>query len=235
MRSPQQRESAQLTLSREVGYVRKPHGQRLRVALTFPNTYWVGMSNLGFQTVYRLFNAHPDIVCERVFLPPKQELAAQLAAGAPLVTLELQTPVNEFDVFAFSVSFEWDYVNVLTLLRLAGIPRYASERTQHDPLIVVGGAVTFVNPEPLALFADVIAAGEAEVLIPSLEKAFGETTGREELLHALAQERGFYIPSFYEPRYRDDGLLLEYVPVAGSGASVPVRKAALKVTDAQEP
>ena len=235
MKSWQQRERALETLSKETGYVRKPHGGRLRIALAFPNTYWVGMSNLGFQTVYRLFNAHPDIVCERVFLPPKQELAEQLAAGAPLVTLESQTPVNEFDVFAFSVSFEWDYVNVLTLLRLAGIPRYASERTQHDPLILVGGAVTFVNPEPLALFADVIAAGEAEVLIPSLEKAFGETTGRDALLRALARERGFYIPSFYEPRYREDGVLLEYVVAAGTDAPVPVRKAALKVTDAQDP
>jgi len=235
MKSWQQRERALETLSKETGYVRKPHGGRLRIALAFPNTYWVGMSNLGFQTVYRLFNAHPDIVCERVFLPPKQELAEQLAAGAPLVTLESQTPVNEFDVFAFSVSFEWDYVNVLTLLRLAGIPRYASERTQHDPLIVVGGAVTFVNPEPLALFADVIAAGEAEVLIPSLEKALGETTERDEVLRALARERGFYIPSFYEPRYREDGVLLEYVAAAGTDAPVPVRKAALKVTDAQDP
>jgi len=235
MKPWQQRERALEILSKEIGYVRKPHGGRLRIALAFPNTYWVGMSNLGFQTVYRLFNEHPDIVCERVFLPPKQELAAQLAAGAPLVTLESQTPVNEFDVFAFSVSFEWDYVNILTLLRLAGIPRYATERTAHDPLIMVGGAVTFVNPEPLALFADVIAAGEAEVLIPSLEKAFGETTGRDELLRALTKERGFYIPSFYEPRYRDDGVLVEYVAVAGSDAPVPVRKAALKVTDAQDP
>ena len=83
------------------------------------------MSNLGFQTVYRLFNAQPDIVCERVFLPPKQELADLLATGAPLLTLESQTPLNEFDVFAFSVSFEWDYVNLLTLLRLAGIKRWA--------------------------------------------------------------------------------------------------------------
>ena len=123
MKSWQQRERALDILSKEVGYIRKPHGGRLRIALAFPNTYWVGMSNLGFQTVYRLFNDQPDVVCERVFLPPKQELAAQLAAGTPLVTLESQTPVNEFDVFAFSVSFEWDYVNILTLLRLAGIPR----------------------------------------------------------------------------------------------------------------
>src|SRR5881394_3139733 len=105
-------------LSKEVGYVRKPHGGRLRVALAFPNTYYVGMSSLGFQTVYRLFNDLDDVVCERTFLPAKQELQAQLASGAPLVTLESQTPVSEFDVLALSVSFEWDYTNVVTLLRL---------------------------------------------------------------------------------------------------------------------
>lgn len=235
MKAWQQRERALDTLSRETGYVRKPHGGKLRVALAFPNTYWVGMSNLGFQTVYRLFNAQPDIVCERVFLPPKQELAAQLAAGAPLITLESQTPVRDFDVFAFSVSFEWDYVNVVTLLRLAGIKAWASERTEHDPLIVVGGAVTFVNPEPLAPFADVIAAGEAEVLIPSFERAFRATTSRAGLLNELTAERGFYIPSFYEPRYGDDGVLAAMEPVAGTNAPVPVRKAALKTTDALDP
>src|SRR3989454_12259101 len=106
MNSWEQRERAQLTLAKEVGYVKKPHGGRLRVALAFPNTYFVGMSNLGFQTVYRLFNAEDDIVCERFFLPPKTELAAQLESGAPIVTLESQTPVGDFDVIAFSVSFE---------------------------------------------------------------------------------------------------------------------------------
>ena len=235
MKSWQQRERALEILSKETGYVTKPHGGRLRIALAFPNTYWVGMSNLGFQTVYRLFNSQPDIVCERVFLPPKQELAALMASGAPLVTLESQTPVNEFDVFAFSVSFEWDYVNVLTLLRLAGIRRWAHERTVRDPLIVVGGAVTFVNPEPLAPFADVIAAGEAEVLIPSLERAFRESTGRDALLRSLAGERGFYIPSFYEPQYRADGVLERYVTMPGVDAPVPVRKAALKGSDALDP
>src|SRR6187455_2260730 len=99
---------ASSTLSKETGYIRKPHGGRLRVALAFPNTYWVGMSNLGFQTVYRLFNAQDDVVCERVFLPPKQELSELVASKAPLLTLESQTPVGEFDVVAFSVSFEWD-------------------------------------------------------------------------------------------------------------------------------
>src|SRR6476659_7831029 len=105
MSSWTQRERARETLSKEVGYVVKPHGDRLRVALAFPNTYWVGMSNLGLQTVYRLFNAEDDVVCERVFLPPKQELAELVASRAPLLALESQSPVGEFDVFAFSVSF----------------------------------------------------------------------------------------------------------------------------------
>src|SRR5580765_3315325 len=118
MSSWEQRERALSILSKETGYVKKPHGDRLRVALAFPNSYWVGMSNLGFQTVYKLFNAEPNIVCERFFLPPKQELAEMERVRAPLLTLESQTPVGEFDVIAFSVSFEWDYVNVLTLLRL---------------------------------------------------------------------------------------------------------------------
>src|SRR5437588_2299673 len=220
------RERAQETLAKEVGYIRKPHGDRLRVALVFPNTYWVGMSNLGFQTVYRLFNAQDDVVCERAFLPPKQELADLLASKTAVLTLESQTPLSDFDVVAFSVSFEWDYVNVLTLLRLAGIPRYAAERTDRDPLIVIGGAVTFVNPEPLALFADVIAAGEGEVLVPALERAFAASSDRRELLRALSHERGFYIPSFYEPRYADDRRLAGYTTTeSAADAPVPVRKA----------
>src|SRR5438270_1074261 len=201
MKSWEQRERARLVLSKDTGYVTQPHGDRLRVALAFPNTYWVGMSNLGFQTVYRLMNAEDDIVCERVFLPPKQELAQLIASRTPLVTLESQTPVGDFDVFAFSVSFEWDYVNVLTMLRLAGIPRYASERTASSPLIVIGGAVTFVNPEPLAPFADVIAAGEGEVLVPALRRSVAAASDRSELLALLSRERGFYIPTFYTPQH----------------------------------
>jgi radical SAM superfamily enzyme YgiQ (UPF0313 family) len=235
MKSWAQQERALEVLSKEIGYVRKPHGDRVRVALAFPNTYWVGMSNLGFQTVYRLFNAHEHIVCERVFLPPKQELAALLAVRAPLVTLESQTPVADFDVFAFSVSFEWDYVNILTLLRLAGIPRRAVERNARHPLIVVGGAVTFVNPEPLAPFADVIAAGEGEALIPAFDRALGGATDRGDLLRRLAAERGFYIPAFYDPQYAADGTLSGYATVPGVDAPVPVRKAALKTTEAVDP
>jgi len=222
-------------LSREVGYIRKPHGGKLRVALAFPNTYFVGMSNLGFQTVYRLFNELEDVVCERVCLPPKQELQAQLASGTPLRTIESDTPVRDFDVLAFSVSFEWDYTNVVSMLRLAGIPVRAEARTRHDPLVVIGGAVTFVNPEPLALFADVIAAGEGEVLVPSLMSAIHASEDRGDLLRRLAAERGFYIPSFYDVRHGADGTIAGFEPKPGTGAPATVKKAAVKTTERMDP
>jgi radical SAM superfamily enzyme YgiQ (UPF0313 family) len=222
-------------LSREVGYVRKPHGGRLRVALAFPNTYFVGMSNLGFQTVYRLFNELEDVVCERVCLPAKQELQAALTSGEPLRTIESGTPVRDFDVLAFSVSFEWDYTNVLSMLRLAGIPVRAASRTKHDPLVVIGGAVTFVNPEPLAPFADLIAAGEGEVLIPSLMTAIAAADGRDDLLRRLTGERGFYVPSFYDVRYNADGTIAAFEAKPGTGAPAVVKKAAVKSTERLDP
>jgi radical SAM superfamily enzyme YgiQ (UPF0313 family) len=235
MKHWQQRERALGLLSKEVGYVRKPHGGKLRVALAFPNTYFVGMSNLGFQTIYKLFNAEEDIVCERFFLPPKTELAAQRASGAPVVTLESQTPVGEFDIVAFSVSFEWDYTNVLTLLRLAGIPARTADRTHRHPLVMIGGAVTFVNPEPLAPFADVIAAGEGEALVPPLIRAFKDATDRDDLLRRLVAERGYYVPAFYDVEYSGNGTIARFVPRDGTGAPPVVKKAALKTTEAVDP
>ena len=229
-----QRDSAQLILSKEVGYIRKPHANRLRVALAFPNTYFVGMSNLGLQTMYSLLNAHADVVCERFFLPPKQELAALLQSGTRLVTIESQTPVRDFDVVAFSVSFEWDYTNVLTLLRLSDIPLWASERDYRHPLVVIGGAVTFVNPEPLAPFADVIAAGEGEALVPALVEACG-IASRSQLLRTLAGHRGFYVPSFYDVTYGDQGTIAAVTAREGTGAPATVKKAALKTTEACDP
>jgi radical SAM superfamily enzyme YgiQ (UPF0313 family) len=235
MKHWEQRERARQVLAREVGYVRKPHGGRLRVALAFPNTYYVGMSSLGFQTVYRLFNALDEVVCERVLLPGRQELQQQRDSGGPLLTIESQTPVRDFDVLAFSVSFEWDYTNVLSMLRLAGLPVRAEERSQKHPLVVIGGAVTFVNPEPLAPFADVIAAGEGEVLVPSLVDAIRESDDRADLLTRLTRARGFYVPSFYDVRYQDDGTIAGFEPRAGTGAPAVVTKAAVKTAERLDP
>jgi radical SAM superfamily enzyme YgiQ (UPF0313 family) len=231
----QLKQQARTLLAKEVGYVTKPHGGRLRIALAFPNTYFVGMSNLGFQTIYTLLNKEPGIVCERVFLPPKSEIAALRAAGTPIVTLESQTPVRDFDVLAFSVSFEWDYTNVLTMLTLAGIPQRSAARSAHDPLVMIGGAVTFVNPEPLAPFADVIAAGEGEALVPPLVRAFEAAGDRDELLRLLAAERGYYVPAFYDVHYRADGSIDRFAPRPGTDAPPVVRKAALKTTEAADP
>ena len=235
MKNWQHRERARDVLAREVGYVCKPHGGRLRVALAFPNTYYVGMSSLGYQTVYRLFNELDDVVCERVFLPAKQELKAQLESRTPLLTLESQTPVADFDILAFSISFEWDYTNIVSMLRLAGLPPRAASRSTRHPLVVVGGAVTFVNPEPLAPFADVIAAGEGEILIPTLARIAHATGDRDELLRALAAERGFYVPSFYEVHYAADGSMAAFEPRPGTGAPPVVKKAAVKSVDRLDP
>ena len=235
MKPVNQRELAQSTLAREVGYVVKPGGARLRVALAFPNTYYVGMSNLGFQTVYRLFNDLDEVMCERVFLPPKPQTQDMLARGTRLVTIESQTPLHEFDVLAFSVSFEWDYPNVVSMLRLAGLPHDAGQRTARHPLVVIGGAVTFVNPEPLAPFADVIAAGEGESLVPDLVRALETAGTRLDVLTALATRPGFYIPSFYDVQYAEDGRLASVEPKAGTGAPRTVRKAAVKSTDHLDP
>jgi radical SAM superfamily enzyme YgiQ (UPF0313 family) len=235
MKKLQPRERARDILSRETGYVRKTHGGRLRVALLFPNTYFVGMSSLGYQTVYRLFNELEDVVCERAFLPPKQELREQLASGTPLVTIESQTPVADFDVVAFSVSFEWDYTNVVSMLRLAKLPPRAAARNDRHPLVVIGGAVTFVNPEPLALFADVIAAGEGEMLIPALMESLREGSDRQEMLRRLAADRGFYVPSFYDVHYAADGSIAAFEPRTGTGAPPVVKKAAVRTTERLDP
>ncbi len=157
------------------------------------------------------------------------------ARGARLVTLESQTPVADFDVLAFSVSFEWDYTNVLTMLRLCGLPRRAEARHGRHPLVVIGGAVTFVNPEPLAPFADVVAAGEGESLVPALAAAFRDASDRDDLLQRLAAGRGFYIPSFYDVHYGPPGVVEAFVPRAGTGAPAVVRKAALSTTETVDP
>ena len=230
-----QRDRARDTLDREVGFVQKTHGGRVRVALAFPNTYFVGMSSLGFQTVYRLFNDIDEVVCERVFLPPKQELQAQLASGAPLLTLESQTRVRDFDVLAFSVSFEWDYTNIVTMLRLAGLAPRAAARDDRDPLVLIGGAVTFVNPEPLALFADVIAAGEGEALIPDFVNVLRTSGSRADVLRQLGRCRGFYIPAFYNVRHADDGSIAAFEAQPGTDVPLTVRKAAVRTTEHLDP
>ncbi|HJO39892.1 MAG: radical SAM protein [Vicinamibacterales bacterium] len=229
----QQREAAQRQLDLERGGGRPSVGDRLRVVLAFPNTYHVGMSNLGVQTVHHLFNCEPGVACERVFLPPKQELRALQTSRAPLLSLDTQMPVSDFDVVAFTVSFEWDYVNILTMLRLAGMPIYASERTDRHPLVVLGGAVTFLNPEPLAPFVDVVSVGEGEALVAPLVSAVA-AMDRRDALRQLATQPGFYVPSLYGVRYRDDGVAEPHEALEPAVQPF-VPKAAVKTIDEIDP
>ena len=148
-----------------------PRSGSFRVALVWPNLYFVGMSNLGFQAVYRLLNRTPDVVCERAFLPDDEDKAELERTGSPLVSFETGTPLRDFDAVAFSVSFENDYLHVLQVLRLAGIPLRARDRGPRDPLVILGGAAMFLNPEPLAPFADLVAVGEGEPMVPRMMEA----------------------------------------------------------------
>jgi radical SAM family uncharacterized protein len=185
------------------------------LALAYPNTYHVGMSNLGMQRIYSLLNRRPDTVCERVFLPDADDMEIYRGAGAALVTLEGRRPVRDVDILAFSVSFEQDYLNVLEMLRLAGIRPLQRERTAGDPLLLLGGICTFFNPEPLADFFDAVVVGEAEDAAGEVLDAFIEARGRDrhELLRTLSRVPGVYIPSFYGVRHHPDGTIAERAAV----------------------
>lgn len=214
-------ESYKRRLATEEGYVIK-QGAHLRVALCYPNVYTVAMANLGFHAVYELFNNIPEVSCERVFLPDETELREYERTHTPLLSLETQTPVRGFDVVAFSISFETDYLNMARMLRLAGVPLWSRERAGRDPLVVMGGAASFLNPEPIAEFTDVVGVGEGEVLVPQLVDTLLENWGaRDELLLALARKgRGFYVPSLYEVSHKADGTIAAYTP---KQPGVPVR------------
>ena len=181
-----------------------------RIALCYPNLYYVGMSNLGFQGVYQLLNAHQDVSCERAFLPDDVDRDELVRSSQRLTSFESGTELNRFHVLAFSISFENDYLHVLKMLRLAGVPLRAKDRGPRDPIVLLGGAAMFLNPEPLAPFADVIAVGEGETLVPRLLDALAGASDARAGLAQLKERDGFYIPSRYEPQYHADGTVARY-------------------------
>ncbi len=203
-----------------------PHGRvgQLSVCLVSPSRYQTGMSSLGFQTAYALLAGSNGIRCERGFLPDREELEEYRRSGTPLLSLESSTPLADFDVIAFSTSFEPDYLNIPLILKLARIPFYSSTRSQSDPLIIAGGAAFFINPEPVADFIDAICIGEGEDVIPAMVATLLSPVdnGRSGLMQALSALPGVYVPSLYHPRYHG-GTLVEYA--AGVGAPLPVMRA----------
>lgn len=213
-------ESYKQKLSKEEGWMLK-RGADLRVALCYPNTHGIGMANLGMHTMYELFNNIPEVSCERVFLPDEAEMREYEKSRTPLLSLESQTPLKDFDVVAFSISFETDYLNMAKMLQMSQIPVWSDKRNHFHPLVIMGGAASFLNPEPIADFTDVIAVGEGEILVHQLIDTILEGGTKDEILLNLAKlGRGFYIPSLYNVIYNDDGTVFDYVP---KEAGVPKR------------
>jgi radical SAM family uncharacterized protein len=229
------KKKAQNLLAAEQGTIRKDWGGKVAIALVYPNTYAVGMSNLGFQTIYWHLNRLPDVVCERVFLPDPEDVGELRRTGAAPFSLESLRPLTDFHLVGFSVTYEGDYINVLRLLDLAGIPLRAAERRAEDPLVMMGGVCAFSNPEPLAPFMDLIVVGEGEELVRELVAAYREGGGRgerEAFLDRTAAIPGVYVPGRYTVTYAGDGTVAAVEPRGGAPAVVVKRR--LREVDAFE-
>jgi radical SAM superfamily enzyme YgiQ (UPF0313 family) len=213
-------EKRRSTLAGEDAAPHKHHGARLSCCLVYPNRYHAAMSNLGFQAVYAMMNASPEVVCDRAFLPDRDELDELARSGGTLLSLESQRPLSSFDLVAFSVSFESDYLNLPVIFRLSGIPPLAAERSPLQPLILAGGAALFLNPEPVAPFLDLVCVGEAEPILPGLLDLLKQgSSSRSDLLLEAAALPGIYVPSLYVPVY-DGTVLVSFDPLPGAPARV---------------
>lgn len=191
----------------EFNSVRKDAGSvEVRFALAFPDTYEIGMSNLGLRILYHILNRREDTAAERVFAPWVDMEAEMRQAQLPLFSIETRTPVKEFDIIGFSLGYELSYTNLLNMLDLSGIPVNSSDRGEEYPLVIAGGCCAF-NPEPLADFVDVFVIGEGEEVIGEIIDAYKshKGVGREGLLRKLATLTGVYVPSLYNVTYNCDG------------------------------
>ena len=195
----------------------------LRVAFCFPDTYEIGMSNLGFRILYGIMNNMPGVWCERVFAPWGDMEEELRKADIPLYALESGDPIGDFDVVAFSVGYEMAYPAILNMLDLGGIPLHASERTELAPLVIAGGTAMY-NAEPLADFIDLALIGEGEDEVPELlelyRRAKREGWTKSRFLRAAADIQGVYVPSLYDVTYNDDGTVRAITPLDGAPAKV---------------
>ena len=187
----------------------------VRFAFVFPEIYSIGMSNLGMRILYESLNRQPEIWCERVFAPAPDMREQMLTHGIPMTALESGDPLTDFDIVATTLQYELCYPTALSVLDLAGIPLYASERGEEYPILVAGGPCTY-NPEPVAAFYDVFSIGEGEGALVELSllykkmKESGEYT-KAAFLHEAAKLGGFYVPSLYDVCYNEDGTIKEFV------------------------
>ncbi len=215
-------------LGRERGPGR-PGGGGLPTAVIYPNRYAVGMSNLGFLSVFRAASETFGVAAERAFLPDPVHESSLKKAGKSVLTLESRRGLREMDLLLFSISFENDYLNVLSLLQLSNIPLRARDRGGDYPLIGAGGAAVQINPESLSPFIDFFALGEGEELTPAIldviREAGGRRAERREILEALGRIGGVYVPQDYEAAYDEKGRLASFRNISGGPDRVTVRKA----------
>ena len=205
----------------------------LRVAFCFPDTYEIGMSNLGMKILYQTMNSLPYVWCERVFAPWSDMFDEMKRASIPLYALESGDALDRFDVLAFSVGYEMAYTTVLDMLDMAGLPVRSSDRPDLLPLVFMGGSAG-VNPEPMAPFMDLFVIGEGEEmnneLLALLRRAKEEGWSKQRFLESAAQIGGVYVPSLYEVSYHDDGTIRSISPL--SGAPQQVKKRIIQDLDA---
>ena len=208
-------------LEKEKGAIQKPWGGKITICLLYPNSYHVGMSNLGFQTLYQILNADDDVVCERVFLPEPEDLQEYRNTQTPLFSLESQKPLSSFDILAFSISFENDFLNILTLLDLAHIPSESRLRDEKHPWVIAGGVAVFLNPEPISEFFDLFILGEAEEVIGEFLEVCRQTLSdkgkrrKDDFLRNLGGVEGVYVPKFYRVTYAENGKIEAMDPESG--------------------
>ncbi len=223
----QLKEQLQRILAAEQGALVQAPGSKQAFALVYPNSYHVGMSNLGFQIIYQQINSRVDTACERLFLPDKKTAQEYSRTNTPLLTLETQRPLYEFPLIGFALSFEMDYFNALNILEMGKIPLLAAERSEGDAIVIIGGPCATFNPEPLAEFADVCVVGEGEEVIHELLDRYYQGRkkglGRRELLLSLAGIEGIYVPCFYQPEYKADGTIGEIRRLADVPAKISRR------------
>ena len=210
----------------EVGEIKKDKTGKTRICFCFPDSYEIGMSNLGMRILYGVLNEEENVWCERCFAPWPDMADLMREKRVPLWALESGDAVKDFDVVAFTLQYEMCYTNVLYMLDLAGIPRFARDRGEHDPILLGGGPCAF-NPEPMADFFDIFSIGEGEEALPELARLYGkckeEGLSKAEFLRRAADLEGFYVPSLYEAEYHSDGTIAAFRALSGAPEKITKR------------
>nr|WP_318685114.1 TIGR03960 family B12-binding radical SAM protein [uncultured Acetatifactor sp.] len=210
----------------------------VRFAMCFPDVYEIGMSHLGIQILYDMFNSMEDVWCERVYSPWVDLDAIMRKEHIPLFALESQDPIMEFDFLGITIQYEMCYTNILQILDLSGIPLRAEERGEECPIVIGGGPCTY-NPEPIAEFFDMFYIGEGETqygdLLDLYKKCRREKAGRTEFLRRAAKLPGMYVPRFYRASYNEDGTLKSFSPTEEGIPAVILKEIAMNVTDVRYP